>query len=124
VIKAIFKTIVVLGLVGVTGCASVDITKTGTGYYAPTNPNKIEILKTRPENKYIELGTLTVTGFDSKAVAKMHNAIRNKAAPLGAEAVIITEEGMVPEGFGTYSRWATGVAIRYDNTPQNNSAAK
>jgi len=98
---------------GMTGCASVDITKTGSGYYSPTNPNEIEILKTRPDKKYVELGTLTVTGFSSKAVAKMHNAIRSKAAPLGADAVIITDEGVVPAGF-SYERWATGVAIKYD----------
>lgn len=94
-------------------CASVDITKTGSGYYEPTNPNQIEILKTRPEQTYVELGTLTVTGFNSGDVAKMHNAIRKEAAPLGADAVIITEEGMVREGLGSYSRWATGVAVKY-----------
>ena len=108
-IKGFLAASILLGV----GCANVDITKTGSGYYEPTDANKIEILKTKPEKTYVELGTLTVTGFDSSAVAKMHNAIRQKAAPLGADAVIITEEGMVPEGFGTYSRWATGVAIKY-----------
>lgn len=121
--KGILKAVVVFGLVSLVGCASVDVTKTGTGYYAPTDPNKVDILKTRPDSKYVELGTLTVTGFDSKAVAKMHNAIRIKAAPLGAQAVIITEEGMVPEGFGTYSRWATGVAIRYGENLQKQPAS-
>lgn len=112
--KKILLGTLFVGLVALGGCASVDITKTGSGYYEPTNPNTIEILKTRPESKYMELGTLTVTGFKSSDVAKMHNAIRNKAAPLGSDAVIITEEGMVPEGWGTYSRWATGVAIKYN----------
>jgi hypothetical protein len=111
------KSLQILGLVILTGCASVDITKTSSGYSEPTDPNKVEILKTRPEQTFTELGTLTVTGFDSSDVAKMHNAIRQKAAPLGANAVIVTEEGMVPEGFGTYSRWATGVAIRYESKP-------
>jgi hypothetical protein len=95
------------------GCAAVDVTKTASGFYDPTDPNKIEILKTRPERKYVELGTITVTGFDSDESAKMHNALRSKCAPLGATAVILTEEGMTPSGFGSYKRWATGVAIRY-----------
>lgn len=96
-----------------TGCASVDVTKTSSGYNSPTDPNRVEILKTRPERSYTELGTVTVTGFSSREVAKMHNAVRAKAAPLGANAVVLTDEGMVPAGFGTYQMWATGVAIHY-----------
>lgn len=111
--KNFAKGLLAISIIFGIGCANVDITKTGSGYYEPTDANKIEILKTKPEKTYTELGTLTVTGFNSGDVAKMHNAIRQKAAPLGADAVIITEEGMVPEGFGTYTRWATGVAIKY-----------
>ena len=94
-------------------CASVDITKTSSGFYDATDPNTVEILKTRPTREYEELGDLTVTGFDSHETAKMHNAIRAKASALGANAVILTEEGLTPAGFGAYKRWATGVAIRY-----------
>lgn len=95
------------------GCASVDITKTGAGYFAPTNPNQVEILTTVPTKPYVELGTVTISGFQAKEEAKMHNAIRAKAAPLGATSVIIQSQGMIPKGFGTFERWATGVAIRY-----------
>jgi hypothetical protein len=95
------------------GCASVEITKTGAGYFAPTNPNQVEILMTVPARPYVELGTVTIQGFQSKEEAKMHNAIRAKAAPLGATSVIIQSQGMIPKGFGTFERWATGVAIRY-----------
>jgi hypothetical protein len=96
------------------GCANVDVTKTASGFYDATNPNNIEILKTKPERKFIELGTVTVTGFKSNEAAKMHNAIRAKSAPLGANAVILTDEGITPAGLGSYVRWATGVAIRYN----------
>ena len=41
----------------------------------------------------------------------MHNAVRSKAAPLGATAVILTDEGLIPKEFGNFERWATGVAI-------------
>ncbi len=103
----------VLMVISLAGCAAVDVTKTAAGFYEPTDPNKVEILKTKPDRKFLELGTLTVTGFESSETAKMHNAIRAKAAPLGANAVILTEEGMTPSGFGSYKRWATGVAIRF-----------
>ena len=100
------------------GCvASVDITKTSKGFYDPTNPNDIQILKTRPDQPYEELGTVTVTGFAPTEVAKMHNAVREKAAALGANAVILTEEGMILDGWGHMKRWATGVAIRFKTQP-------
>jgi hypothetical protein len=95
-------------------CASVDITKTAKGYYAPTNPNEVEVLMTKPDRQYTELGTITVTGFDIGDTAKMHNAIRAKAAPLGATAVILTSQGIAPDGFGGGKQWAIGVAIHYN----------
>jgi len=94
------------------GCAVVDVTKTTKGFYDPTNPNDVEILKTRPDKPYVELGTVTATNFAPSDTAVMHNAIRAKSAALGATAVILTEEGILPGGFGG-RRWAMGVAIRY-----------
>jgi len=90
----------------------VDITQPTSSYYDPTNPNAIEILKTPPSRAYEELGTLTITGFASDETAKMYNAMRAKAAELGANAVIITSDGLMPGGLG-YQRWASAVAVRY-----------
>ena len=110
----LIKTLAVLSVSATLfGCASVDVTKTSKGFYQPTDANSIEILKTRPVKTYDELGTVTVTGFGSDETAKMHNAIRAKSASLGANAVILTEEGLVKDGLFSYSRWATGVAIAY-----------
>jgi hypothetical protein len=92
-------------------CSTVDVTKTGRGYRPPTNANAVEILMTVPTRPYEELGSITVQGFQLRDEAKMHNAIRAKAAPLGASAVIIQSQGIVPTGFGGGTRWATGVAI-------------
>ena len=96
-----------------TSCGpTVDVTKTGKGYFPSTNPNDIEILFTLPQRPYVELGSVTVEGFDIAEEAKMHNAIRAKAAPLGANAVVIQSQGLT--GGGRHpDRWATGVAIRY-----------
>lgn len=108
---AAFTTIAACLTLG--ACASVDVTKTAKGFYQATDPNTVEILKTRPTKSYEELGTITVTGFDSDETAKMHNSIRAKSAPLGANAVILTEEGLVKDSMFSYKRWATGVAIVY-----------
>lgn len=104
---------IILMITLVTACANVSVTKTVDGFYEPTNPSLVQILKTLPDRTYVELGTVTASGFDSKDVAKMHNALRNKSATLGANAVLLTDEGLVPQGFGSYQRWGTGVAIVY-----------
>jgi hypothetical protein len=101
--------IVILLLLTLVGCAGVvDVTKTSKGFYDPTDPNEVEILKTIPGKPYDELGTITAVKFKASNTAKMHNAIRAKAAPLGATAVILTQEGIDGK-----KRWAIGVAIRY-----------
>jgi hypothetical protein len=90
-----------------TGCQIVDVTKTAKGFHTPTNPNDIEILMTKPERPYEELGTINAVGFHPRDTAKMHNAIRTKAAPLGANAVILTGVGMTQNN----KQYAIGVAI-------------
>lgn len=104
------KAIAIIIAASLTACASVDVTKTAKGFYNPTDANNVEILKTVPKRPYEELGTVTVTGFNPSDTAKMHNAVRAKSAALGANAVILTEEGIFNDGWGI-SRWATGVAI-------------
>jgi hypothetical protein len=106
-ITKIIPTVATIALLA--GCAVVDVTKTAQGYFPPTNPNTVMILKTIPPKKYVELGTVTVTRFRPTDTAKMHNAIRTKAAPLGADAVVLTEEGILPDA----TKWATGVAIKF-----------
>lgn len=107
--KTPLKLLISVALLALSGCATVDITKTGKGYFPPTNPNEIQILMTVPTRPFIELGTFTVANFPIREEAKMHNALRAKAAPLGATAVILQSQGMINNG----TRWATGVAIRF-----------
>ena len=93
-------------------CANVDITKTGKGYFSPTNPAQVQVLRTRPERSYTEIGTIDVNGFAPRDTAKMHNAIRAKAGPLGANAVIILDEGVFHDGWSV-KKYASGVAISF-----------
>ena len=50
------RTIQNLALAGIvtllSGCGTVEITKTAKGFYNPTDPNQVEILKTLPSRKY------------------------------------------------------------------------
>lgn len=99
-----------LFLLFVSGCAAayVDITKTAKGFHTATNASEVEILKIPPSRPFVELGTITAAYFELDHTAKMHNALRTEAAALGANAVILTEEGIWKD-----TRWATGVAVRY-----------
>ena len=100
-------TALVLMFAVLTGCAAIDVTKTAKGFHEPTNPNDVEILRTVPGYPFEELGSVTATDFQPTETAKMYNAIRAKTAPLGASAVILSSEGINPNG----RKWATGVAI-------------
>ena len=100
-------TILIATVVCITGCQSVDITKTAKGFHTPTNPNDVEIFMTRPDRPYEELGTVIARGFAPADTAKMHNAIRAKAAPLGASAAVLTGVGLDANG----RQYAIGVAI-------------
>jgi hypothetical protein len=103
------------------GCAEVDVTKTSKGFYAPTNPNDIDILQTKPDRPFEELGSVSTSGFAPSDTAQMHNAMREKAAPLGANAVIIINSGQAPTGtLGGMQMWSNGVAIRWREASQSN----
>lgn len=112
--NSIFKTLLALGFaIVISSCVgTVGIVKTGKGAYSPTSASEVEILKTKPEKAYEELGVIDAMNFPVKQVAKMHNALRAKAAPLGANAVIITDEGLINNGWGIV-RYSSGAAIRY-----------
>lgn len=102
-------TALILGAALFAGCVTTDVTKTGKGHFDPTDPNKVEILMTKPEREFVELGSVSAARFKPKQTAKMHNALRNKSAALGADAVVILNSGIDPSA----KLWATGVAVRY-----------
>lgn len=91
------------------GCSSVDVTKTSKGTYEATRADDVEVLMTRPDRTFEELATISVRGWSPSDTAKMHNALRTKAAPLGANAVILLSTGIDVNGY----LWGTGVAIRW-----------
>ncbi len=107
------KTLHVFLLLGISfllGCQIVDVTKTGKGFFEPTNPNEVEIIFTKPLAPYTELGSVSGSKFLPNSTATMHNLLRTKSAPLGANAVLILNQGVDPNGYV----WVAGVAIRFN----------
>jgi len=115
-VKPTIHISLLLFLIFMTACAT-DVANRyyGTVRYEPKNPEDVEILWEKP-NK----GFIVIADFQSRGESP--NAIRKKAAKIGADAVIVSILG----GFysygdewassdrhkGTYSR-ITGTAIKY-----------
>ena len=93
--------------------ASIDRTKPSESASSPTN-SKVEVLVTRPDRKHQNLGVVAAHGYDADSTAEMHNALRDIAGPLNADAVIITDSGQVPLGWGRSEVWANAVAVKWD----------
>lgn len=102
--------LLLLGISFLLGCQTVDVTKTAKGFFEATNANDIEIIFTKPTVPYTELGSVSTAGFPPDMTAKMHNALRTKTAPLGANAILILNQGINQNG----NLWSTGVAIRFN----------
>ena len=77
-------------------------------------PNNVDILHTKPNRPFRELGAVSTSGWKGRDTAKMHNAFRAKSAPLGADAVIILQSGIDYVAPRKARMWATGVAIKYE----------
>jgi len=92
------------------GCANVDVTKTSKDVFVATRADDVDILTVVPrEKQFEEIATISTNAWRPGDTAKMHNALREKAAPLGANAVIISNSGIDYNGY----LWSTGTAIRY-----------
>lgn len=104
--------ILALGTSFATGCGRVDVTKTAPRSFPPTRAEDIEILMTLPLFQYTELATASTTKWKPKETVKMHNAMRAKTAPLGANAIVIMESGIVVIRNKQYM-WTNGFALRY-----------
>ena len=103
-----------LALSIICSCGTVTVVQTGSDFYEPTNPNYVRILKTIPDRKYVELGPVIASNFYSSAFADMYNEIKTKAAVLGADAVILTDEGFIKKEHTYPQYWATGVAVKFE----------
>lgn len=95
---------------------SIDMTKTGKGFFAKTDADHVEILSTLPDKGFEEVATFSTSGWDASDTAKMHNGIRLKAADIGGDAAVIQNSGinLVQSGFSTKRYlWSTGVVLHF-----------
>src|SRR5215469_16237888 len=88
--------VAVVALLGTTGCKTVAISSMqyiGGPTYAPTDPASIEILRVAPTRPNVRLGEVTAEpSSDSVSVQAIETALRNAAAKMGANAVVIVSD--------------------------------
>ena len=112
-----------------TGCQSVSTTATqdiGTPQYAAVDPTHVQILRTEPTRPNIRIGQIrAVTSSPDVAVPKIEEALRTKAAKLGADAVVVVYDNTQVTGAQVVGGWFNrsvittegrviiGVAIKY-----------
>lgn len=101
--------VLIVTWIALVSCASVDVTKTSKGFLSPTRADDVEILMSRPDKAYEEIASISTRGWNPSSTAKMHNALRSKAAPMGADAVVLINSGIDADGL----LWSTGMAIHY-----------
>ena len=120
---------VLVTLLAVTGCKTVSVSSiqyVGGPVYAPSNPAQIQILRTQPIRANIRLGEVRAEpSSDSVSVQQIETKLRQAAAKMGADAVVIVSDRTQVTGayvtgpwYGrsiqqTTARVIVGVAIKY-----------
>jgi hypothetical protein len=85
-----------------TGCQTVSSSHTqeiGGPRYLASNPAQVEILRTPPTRAHVRLGEVRVQPSSQDVdAAKIEDAMRKEAAKLGADAVVVAYDHILPVG--------------------------
>ncbi len=127
--RCLASVVAVGALLAVAGCNTVStrqVQYVGAPHYGPSNPATIEILRTPPTRAHVRLGEVTAEpSGDSVPVTQIEEALRNSAAKLGADALVIVADRTQVTGAVVSGPWwarsvdqvtgrvIMGVAIKY-----------
>lgn len=114
---------VVIGILLLGSCSSVDVTRTDRDAFAPTDPNEVRIIRTKPDGDFTEIATFAASGYSASNAEWMHEDIREEAAEIGGHAALIRDQGMVRLELGLFQQWCTGVVIRHATSIRDSSRA-
>lgn len=90
--------------------------------FAPTHPGGVELLRREPRRDHIRLGEVWIEPSPRMRRAYVEGVLREKAAGMGADAVVIVVDRFFREGVvynywrgptPVYKRQIVGIAIRY-----------
>ncbi len=111
-----------------TGCSFVSTRLqpyVGGPRFPPTDPTRVEILRAEPTRAHVRLGEIFAEPSGQPTVAQYEQALREAAAKMGAEAVVVVYDQMqvlgtvvsgpwwAPSASPIVGRVVVGLAIRY-----------
>jgi hypothetical protein len=94
----------------------------GVPRFAPTNPGAVELMRRDPRRDHIRLGEVWIRPDPGMGRGYVEGILREKAALMGAEALVIVADRYFREGVvynywrgrtAAYERQIVGVAIRF-----------
>jgi hypothetical protein len=128
--RPLFAAALLASALGLSACATVDAQTTayvGVEHPAPTIPSEVQILRTEPMRPHVRLGEILVDASVDPAppIAEVEEKLRDEAAKLGADAVVVVYDHIGPVGaYVTGPLWSRdvetiqgrklkGIAIKY-----------
>lgn len=90
-------------LLALSGCATVDAQTTayvGVEHPAPTLASEVVVLRTEPLRPHVRLGEVLIDASVDPAppIAKVEEKLRDEAAKLGGDAVVVVYDHIQPVG--------------------------
>ena len=85
----------------------------GAPHFPPSDPAKVEILRTQPTRPHDQLGEIVVDASTDPAppVTEVEQRLRQEAAKIGADAAVVVYDRIQPIGvFVTGGYWSRGVS--------------
>lgn len=120
--------VTIISVILLTGCSTVSVHKRaylGVPEFQPTDPAKVEILRTEPTRPFERLGEIDLEPAGNTPVEKLEQKLKVAAAQMGADAtVVVADKTRLMGGYVTgpwwggqivpeYGRVIIAVAIRY-----------
>ena len=126
-VTAIFATAVLIVAGGCAGTNVSTVRYANVPDFPPTEPDRVQILRSEPARPHQQLAELTVDAPANTAPAahQVEERLRTAAARLGADAVVLVVDPLQPPGAVASRTWwgapanpvtgrgVIGVAIRY-----------
>lgn len=98
------------------GCvSSVEVSPMTQNHYQPTTQASVVILKLKPDRAYVEIADVSAMQFRQSQTEQILTEIRQKAAAVGADAVLITGEETFRRDFVLY-RSMSAVALKWTDS--------
>jgi hypothetical protein len=112
-VNAVREHLFVYLVVLLSGCASArSVHYARATQYPPTDPAKIEIYRVEPAEPYERLGEIEYNGMAIASWSGAEKMLREKAAAMGADAVLVLQRGTFVSGYspgvGSYAASSAG----------------